>query len=489
MTTTGKAVIKAPLLPSSTSDGALILGKQPPHVIELEEAVLGALMLDKSVIPEVRTILSTKMFYTDQHKAIYEAIQDLYDLGHPVDILTVTQRLRNNGDMRMFPSGPYYLTQLTNRVASAANIEYHSRIIMQMYILRQLIKGAMIIQEEAHFPTVDSLDLLDKHYKIWQDLNTEITLQKEINVINETQKIINEIENNTGGLYQPGIPYRWGKINDITGGKGKGDLITVAAKSGEGKTSFVLDDIRHTVFDLNIPVLFFTLEMKASALIVKILSMESGVNSRKIHDRKLNTVELEKVKSVMARMNNKLIIDDSVSTIEDVRMKSAKYIARNGVQHIAIDYLQLLERSNMLPKGASTTDIISHNSRGLKKIGMMYDIAVTQISQLSRAEKGSKGRKPQLYDLKGSGSIEQDSTTVLMPFRPDYMNDDTTIEDSSGNSLRGKAIIYARKNRIDAPGHVVLDFHDETQTFTERDDFNDPLSEADMSEDNDDDTF
>ncbi|WP_286747579.1 replicative DNA helicase, partial [Roseivirga sp. UBA1976] len=267
------------------------LGKLPPQAIDLEEAVLGALMLEKDALTNVIDILSPNSFYKDSHKEIYQAIYDLFQASEPIDILTVTSYLRKTGKLEMV-GGPYYITQLTNRVSSAANIEYHARIIVEQSIKRELIRIASEIQKDAYEDTTDVFQLLDRMEQSLFEVS-EANIRKEYdsmkNIMATALEEIQARKNHQDGL--TGVPSGFTSLDRVTSGWQRSDLVIIAARPGMGKTAFVVSALRNAAVDHGHACAIFSLEMSSVQLVNRLISAEAELGSEKI--KKGNLAEHE----------------------------------------------------------------------------------------------------------------------------------------------------------------------------------------------------
>ncbi len=448
-----------------------IQGKLPPQATDLEEAVLGALMLDKNAVAEVIDVLHPDCFYKDSNQKIFKAIHTLFHQTQPVDILTVTQQLRKTAELEM-AGGAYYITQLTNRVASAANIEFHARIVLQKYIQRELIRISSDTIRDAYEETSDVLELLDKAErnlfaiaesnirKKYEDMHTLIT------------KAIKEVEvaakQDTGVT---GVPSGFTDLDRVTAGWQKSDLIILAARPGMGKTAFVLGLARNAAVGFNKPVAFFSLEMSSIQLVNRLISSETEINTEKLRKGQLLDHEWQQLnKKVTPLTNAPIYIDDSPAlSVFELRAKCRRLKAEKKIELIIIDYLQLMVGGNDNNKNGNREQEISHISRSLKSIAKELEVPIIALSQLSRAaETRGQGKRPQLSDLRESGAIEQDADMVMFIYRPEYYGLTETEEHEPTNNL---AEIIVAKNRNGALKTVNLKFLGHLTKFTDMEEF------------------
>ncbi|MFC2136563.1 replicative DNA helicase [Bacteroidota bacterium] len=453
----------------NTSINSLMeLGKMPPQALDMEEAVLGAIMLEKDAVISVLDILVPDCFYKDAHQKIFRAIIDLSTALQPVDILTVTEELRKRKELEEV-GGPFYITQLTNRVASAANIEFHARIVAQKYIQRELIRVASDIQNRAFDETIDVDDLLD--YSESELFNiAEGNIKKEsakINVvIKEALHQIEEAGKRDDAL--SGIPSGYTKIDRISSGWQKSDLVIIAARPSMGKTAFVLSMARNMAIDHKRSVAIFSLEMSSVQLVNRLLVAESEIPSNKIRNGRLEPYEWEQLEhKIKSLIDAPIYIDDTPAiSIFELRAKCRRLKMQHEVECIIIDYLQLMS-GNPDNKGNREQEV-SQISRALKGIAKELDVPIIALSQLNRSvEMRSGNKRPQLSDLRESGAIEQDADMVLFIHRPEKYG---FIEDEEGQSLLGIAEIIVAKHRNGALGDVKLRFRDELAKFQDLED-------------------
>ena len=448
-----------------------VFGKVQPQAIDLEEAVLGAIMLDKDALAIVLDILRPESFYTEAHQAIYKVMKTLFSKSEPIDLLTVTEALRKEGELEKI-GGAYKLVELTNRVASAANIEYQ----------RQLIHASTTIIRDAFEDTTDVFDLLDSAERQLFEI-TEVNLSKGVERMSALStrliKQLEELANQEGGL--TGIPSGFTDLDTLTSGWQPSDLIIIAARPGMGKTSFVLSMARNASMDFGKGVALFSLEMSNIQLVQRLLSMESSISSHKLRTGKLTEADWKKLHKAVERMSEAPIyIDDTPGiNIFELRAKCRRLKMQHDIQLIVIDYLQLMTGGTDRSRGNREQEV-SSISRSLKALAKELNVPVIALSQLSRAVEMRGGtKKPQLSDLRESGSIEQDADIVSFIYRPEYYQ---ITEDEEGNSLKSVAEIIVAKHRNGATDSVKLRFTEEYARFSDLGDpnfnalpdFNDP---------------
>ncbi|WP_432411497.1 replicative DNA helicase [Rasiella sp. SM2506] len=449
-------------------------GKLPPQAIDLEEVVLGAMMIDKKGVDEVIDILSADVFYKQQHQHIFEAIHLLFENSEPVDLLTVASQLKKSSTLEA-AGGEFYLVQLTQKVSSSAHIEFHARIILQKYIQRSLIKISNEIIEDSYDETTDVFDLLDKAesklYEITQG-NIKRSSETAQQLVIQAKKKIQEIANREG---LSGIPSGFDKVDKLTSGWQPSDLIIIAARPGMGKTALTLSMARNVAVEHNIPVAFFSLEMSSVQLITRLISSETGLSSEKLRTGNLEKHEWEQLNvKVNALEKAPLFIDDTPSlSIFDLRAKARRLSSQHGIKLIMIDYLQLMTAGGS-QKGGNREQEISTISRNLKALAKELAIPVIALSQLSRAVETRGGSKrPLLSDLRESGAIEQDADIVSFIYRPEYYKiEEWDDEERSPTEGQGEFIVAKHRNggldeiRLKFVGHLGRFENLETFDFT-----------------------
>jgi len=439
-------------------------GKVPPQAIEVEEAVLGALMLERDAYVTVADIVDTSSFYKDEHQKIFESIKALSLNEKPVDLLMVTQELKDRNQLDEV-GGPAFIAQLTRRVASAAHIEFHARIIAQKFIQRELIRISSEIQGRAYDDTIDVDDLLDfsesSLFKI-----AENNIKKETvpirPVLSEALHIIEEARNRPDGLH--GVPSGFTALDRITYGWQKTDLIIIAARPSMGKTAFVLSMARNMAVDHNRPVAVFSLEMSGLQLVNRLIASETELGSQKLKSGKLEDWEWAVLHNKIGRLSNSpLFIDDTPAlSIFELRAKCRRLKMQHDIQCVVVDYLQLMTTGT--DNRGSREQEVSNISRSLKAIAKELNIPIIALSQLNRSVESREGKRPQLSDLRESGAIEQDADIVIFIHRPEYYG---ITEDENQNPTKGVAEIIIAKHRNGATGDIHLTFRRELAKFTD----------------------
>lgn len=392
-------------------------GMVPPQAKELEEAVLGAIMLEKRAYDIAAEILKPESFYVDANQRIFKAMQFLDNNHQPIDLLTIIEALKIAEELDVV-GGPYYITKLTNSVVSSANIEAHCRIVLQKFIQREMIRLAGETIQAAYSDSTDCFDLLDQHEKTLTEITTGNIKSNFTDTSTAGNEIINrlyELQQNPGKLIgvATGYPY----IDRLTNGWRKTDLIILAARPSVGKTAFALNLARNAAKS-GVNVGFFSLEMSKGQLMQRLQSAESGIFMNKF-DRAMSNEEINKVLFATERINkDKIYIDDTGGIdIYELRSKARRMVTKYGVGIIFIDYLQLM--SGDPNKNQNREQEISKISRDIKSLAKELKIPIVALSQLSRANETQK-REPFLSDLRDSGAIEQDADVVMFLWRDDY---------------------------------------------------------------------
>ncbi len=435
----------------------MVYGKVPPQAKELEEAVLGAIMLEKNAFDNVVEILKPECFYVEAHQRIFRAFQSLAQKNLPIDILTVAEELKLKEELDIV-GGPYYVTKLTNVVVSTANIETHARIILQKFVQRELIRISGEIIGDAYEDSTDVFDLMDDaEGKIFEITNNFLkTDYKEMS--SALAQAINRIDQlRTSKEDISGVPSGFNNLDRITYGWQPTDLIILAARPSVGKTALALNLARNAALHPTKPtgVAFFSLEMSASQLVQRILSAESEIMMEKIARGKLEPHEYEQLhKKGIARLEKAPIyIDDTAAlNIFEFRAKARRLVNKHHVGLIIIDYLQLMSGSG--DRNSNREQEISNISRNLKALAKELNVPILALSQLNRAVETRKESKvPVLADLRESGAIEQDADMVMFIYRPEYYEN---YSNENGESTRGETHIKIAKHRNGALDTIKL---------------------------------
>ena len=439
------------------------LGKVPPQATDLEEVVLGAIMLEKDALSAIVDAIKPESFYKDSHRFIYEAILDLFSKSQPIDILTVTQKLREQGTLTQ-AGGPAYVTSLTASVTSAANIEYHARIIAEMAMKRDLIKVSGELQKEAFEDGTDVFELLDKAeqnlFKVMQN-NISKNYADINSVVRDALEAIEKRRGHEDVL--TGVPSGMTDLDRLTNGWQKSDLIIIAARPAMGKTAFALSMCRNAAVRFKKGVAIFSLEMSDRQLVERMLSAEAEIPGDYIRKGNLSEQQWQHLYSKADNLSKApIFIDDSSAlSVLELRAKCRRLKAQHDIQLVVIDYLQLMkgEANN---KTGNREQEIAYISRSLKGLAKELDIPVIALAQLNREADKRPDKKPIISDLRESGSIEQDADQVFALFRPSAYG---ITEDESGNSVEGIGYVLTLKNRHGALEEVALRFRNEFAKF------------------------
>ncbi|MGB1171453.1 MAG: replicative DNA helicase [Flavobacteriaceae bacterium] len=446
---------------AAQSSGSVIpleKGKIPPQAVDLEEAVLGAMLIDKKGVDEVIDILKAEAFYKTSHQYIFESIFELFEASEPIDLLTVSNNLKKKGKLEVAGGNPY-LVSLTQKVASSAHIEFHARIILQKHIQRSLIKISSEIIENSYKDSIDVFDLLDeaesKLYDVTQG-NIKKSSETAQSLVIQAKRRIEDISKRQG---LSGVSTGFEKLDKLTSGWQPSDLIIIAARPGMGKTALTLSMARNIAVLKEIPVAFFSLEMSSVQLITRLISAETGLSSEKLRTGKLAAHEWEQLNvKVSALEKAPLFIDDTPSlSIFDLRAKARRLASQHGIKLIIIDYLQLMTAVTNNKSGNREQEI-STISRNLKALAKELDVPVIALSQLSRAVETRGGTKrPLLSDLRESGAIEQDADIVSFIYRPEYYGIDEW-DDEERSPSEGQAEFIVAKHRNGGLDNIRMKF-------------------------------
>ena len=441
------------------------LGKLPPQVLDLEEAVLGAVMLEKNALNAVVEFLKPEHFYVEKHKVIYTAVLELFKASEPVDMRTVVNQLRKSGNLDKI-EGTFYIAELTSKVSSAANIEYHARVILEMAIKRELIEVASQIQSDAYEDTTDVFQLLDKtESAIFEisDANLRKNYDSMRNLMAQAIQELQMLREHKDGL--TGIPSGFTALDRVTSGWQRSDLVIIAARPGMGKTAFVVSALRNAAVDFKIPVAIFSLEMASIQLVNRLIAAEAELESEKIKKGNLEDHEWKQLVHKTTKLTTApIFIDDTPAlSILELRAKCRRLKAEHGVQLVVVDYLQLMKGE----QSGNREQEIASISRSLKGIAKELSVPVLALSQLSRSVETRGGdKRPQLSDLRESGSIEQDADIVMFLYRPEYYK--ITV-DEDGMPTQGTGEVIIAKHRNGSTDNVKLKFIGKYTKFADLD--------------------
>ena len=464
------------------------VGRIQPRDQELEQAVLGALMLEKGAYTTVCDILKPESFYDPNNQRIYEAIQALGAAQRPIDMLTVAEQLRLDGTLVQV-GGMAYISELTMMVTSSAHLEYHARIVAQKYLARELISFASAIEAKAFDESNDVDDLLQEAEGRLFEISQR-NVKKDVTqidpVIGQAIEQIQAAANRESGL--SGLESGYHDLDKLTSGWQNSDLIIIAARPAMGKTAFVLSMAKNMAVEYNTPVAIFSLEMSNLQLVNRLISNTCELEGEKIKSGRLSQIEWDQLMSRIKHLNGApLYIDDTPSlSIFELRTKARRLVREHQVKFIIIDYLQLMNASGM--KFGSREQEVSMISRSLKQLAKELNIPIVALSQLNRAvESRTDGKRPQLSDLRESGAIEQDADIVCFIHRPEYyLHSD---QDASGNDIRGLAEFIVAKHRSGKVDDVKMRFRSKFARFENWNDGVDMESTTVQSRLNSDDAF
>ena len=436
-----------------------------PQAVEVERVVLGALMIDKDAFSMISETVKPETFYEPRHQKIYSAIQSLSLHDNPVDLLTVIDQLKHDGTLEEVGGEPYVI-ELSGAAASSANIEYHAKILKQKHLARQLISYAGMLETKA----TDQSQDVDELMQMAEGALFEIS-QKNIKsdyvqidpVVKRAMENIQKSAETMGGL--TGISTGYTELDEVTSGLQDSDLMIIAGRPAMGKTSFALSIAKNIAVDQHIPTGFFTLEMSDTQLVNRLISNTCEIAGSKILSGQLNDAEWKRLDSKVRKLNDvPLYIDQTPSlSIFELRTKARRMVRNEHVRVIMIDYLQLMTASGM--RVNSRQEEVSVISRSLKGLAKDLGIPIIALSQLNRqVDTRGEGldKRPQLSDLRESGSIEQDADIVLFVHRPEYYK---IYQDANNNDLRGKAQIIIAKHRKGATKDILLGFRGEYTRF------------------------
>lgn len=462
------------------------MGRIPPHATDLEQAVLGAMMLEKNAVTDTIDMLSADSFYDPKHQYIYGAIRELFGTSNPIDLLTVSQKLKENGELEA-SGGAVYISSLTQRVASSAHVEYHARIIAQKHIQREIIRMCSETLRDAYDETTDVFELLTKAEGQLFGI-AENNMKKSISTMQSVvMEAINEIEQaakNSDGL--SGVPTGFRKLDEVTSGWQRSDMIVIAARPAMGKTAFVLSMARNTAVDFGMGVAIFSLEMSSVQLVKRLISSESRISAEKLRKGKLEDHEFQQLYTRITKLSTApLYIDDTPGlSVFDLRAKCRRLKMQYDIQMVIIDYLQLMSAGGGKGNGNREQEI-STISRSIKEIAKELNIPIIALSQLSRSVETRGGdKRPILSDLRESGAIEQDADIVGFLYRPEYYG---LLQDEDGASNQGVGEVIIAKHRNGALEKVRLRFVGQYARFEnfedvmENNDFNPASPSAGMT--------
>ena len=454
------------------------LGKIPPQNIDLEEAVLGACMLEKPAFGKVRDLLVPEDFYKPGHEEIFQALVDLFNENTPIDLLIVTNKLVSKGKLEIV-GGRYYLTELTNKVFNAAHIEEHAFIIKQSSIKRQIINLSSVLNITAYEDTEDPFNIIEKAQKELNDITKFSGATKDEPLAKLLHNKIVDIQNvMKGDKPAVGIPTGFFNLDKVLGAWMPTDFIIVAARPGMGKSAFALRLCVNQALMFNVPAALLSLEMSKESLIDRLIAMESSIYLGDIRFCKINPDQLEIIIDKAGAMSDiPIFLTDDCYSLQQIRSKARRYVEENGVQLIIIDYLQLIIAGEIESRKSSNRENeISYISRELKRLAKELGVPIIALSQLSRAVETRGGdKRPRLSDLRESGAIEQDADEVIFLYRPEYYG--ITQDENGADLVSGYTEAIIAKNRNGPPDMAKLIFHGFKTDFTDYNEFDEKVSQ------------
>lgn len=441
-----------------------------PQAVELEEIVLGGLMIDPNIYETIKDILIPESFYKIEHQLIYTAITKLGICQKPIDILTVTGKLKEMGKLEE-TGGLYYITQLSNKISSTAHLEYHARIIAEKFKARKLLTLLSKSQTKIFDETYDIENLISEIYselnKISSTVSKDIPIQIN-SVIEEAYGFLQKAASRTDGI--SGLESGFYGLDKMTSGWQNGDLITISGRPGMGKTAFILSMIKNIAVDSKNPVVLFSLDMTNIQVINRLIVNVCEIPGEKIKSGQLAPYEWGQLDyRIKELIDAPIYIDNNpYCRINDLCNKARYLVRNNGVKLIVIDYIQLLYQEVKYSENRYLE--LNYFTRRLKSLAKELNVPIIIISQMNRSNEsreGAEGKRPQLTDLRDSGTLCDDSDMVLFIYRPEYYK---IFQDDKGNDMRGHAEIIIAKHRNGAVGDVLLRFSNEYARFNNLDD-------------------
>ena len=436
------------------------LGRMPPQAVEVEQAVLGAMMLEQRAISRAYELLDESCFYHASHGRIFAAMLALFEQGTPVDQLTLTEELKRRGQLDDV-GGVVYLAKLAAEVATAANIDFHARIVLEKALSRKLIETASRVIERAYAADEEVQTLIDSaEQQLFSLSENQIGegFEPLTKVMGDAFEHIERIHARAGTVL--GVDTGFADLNELTSGFQKGDLVILAARPSVGKTALALTLARNAAVESGVGVAIFSLEMSKMQLAQRLLSAETKVDLHKLRTGRLRDEDwMHLTRNIDRLAQAPIFIDDTpgISVLE-ARAKARRLCREYGIGLVVIDYLQLMSGHI---RTQSREQEISHISRGLKAMAKELDLPVLALSQLSRAVESRTDRRPQLSDLRESGSLEQDADVVMFIYRPDMYG----LKSADGESLEGVAQIIIGKQRNGPVDSVELMWNKESATY------------------------
>jgi replicative DNA helicase len=436
---------------------------KPPAAPEIEASVLGAMMIEKEAVPKAIELLKTESFYLKQHSLIFEAMLSLFESDEPIDTVTLYEELKKREQLDEV-GGAVYLSNLSQNISSAANIEYHAKIILEKQILRGLITSSHDIAKAAYDGTNDAFDILDEaERKIFEITESHLSQSYRgmDKAVRDALEYIEAIHSQTQQRFS--VPSGFYELDELLGGFQKSDLIIVASRPSMGKTALALSVARNAAVDHDIPVGIFSLEMSTMQLIIRLLCAEGRLNAHLVRTGKLPPDEGVKLsKNAHRLIDAPVYVDDSpAQSVLEIRAKARRLKVEKNIGMIIIDYLQLMQGPE---RAESREREISHISRSLKSLAKELNIPVIALSQLNRAVETRTDKRPQLSDLRESGSIEQDADVVMFLYRPEIYGMEK-FPDQEASDAENVAEVIIGKQRNGPTGSIKLAFIKEYARF------------------------
>ncbi len=433
--------------------------QQQPQNIEAEASLLGAVLIDSDAIVKIADSISARDFFDPRHMRIYEALIQLYENHDAIDVLTLSDKLKNNGNLAMI-GGASYLTELTNFVPTAANVEQYAEIVAQKGVRRRMIAASRDIVSLGYDETKQLKELIEEAETRLFEVSQQHVKQSLVSL----ESVLAESFDRLDDLHKDkkkirGVPTGFRDLDTMLAGFQKSDLIILAARPSMGKTALALNFAHNVGVQSSAPVLIFSLEMSKEQLVDRLLSMESGVDAWALRTGNLNDSDFEKIGQAMGTLSEaQIYIDDSPGiTVSDMRTKARREAHQHDLGLIVVDYLQLMSGGSRFGGDGNRVQEISEISRGLKGIARELNVPVLALSQLSRSVENRSPQIPQLSDLRESGSIEQDADVVAFIYREEYYNPETDRKKLTD--------IFIKKHRNGPTGGVELYFDNEKQRF------------------------
>lgn len=443
----------------NTINNGLMMGKIPPQAIDLEECVLGSIIDDSGFLMDVGDTLKPVHFYHEGHKRIFQAITNLSALNNPIDMMTVVAELRRTGELEMC-GGAFYITQLTTKgLRVGSNIEYHSKLIIQKFMQREMIRISSDTIQAAYNDTADVFDIIEKNQNEVFLAVSDTHTKGGSSISGLVDKTLLELAKPpTDGLTGVGSGFK--DLDAITGGWQPQDLIIIAARPAMGKTAFVLKCARNAAVKYQKPTVFFSLEMSEDSLTNRMLADETGIHLERILKRRVNEKEIEEMRPKLeALVKSPLIIDDTPAlNVFEFRAKCRRLKKKNNIGLIVIDYLQLMHSGE---KSGNRDNEIGIITRALKSVAKELNVPVIALSQLSRKVEERASKRPLMADLRESGNIEQDADFVGFLYRPEYYG----ITGANGHSTAGLCEFIVGKNRSGVCDTINLGFNGSFMRF------------------------